>query len=323
MQIITIGKNDAGQRLDKFLTKALPNLPTSLLYKSVRLKKIKVNRKRCEISQRLSEGDEIELFLKDEFFEKAPADEAFKTLTPKLSIVYEDENILLVNKRAGMIVHSDDKEEQNTLIDHIKAYLFKKGDYRPEDEQSFAPALCNRIDRNTQGIVIAAKNAESLRLINEVIKSRTVEKKYLAVCHGILDSKEAIWSGFLTKNAADNLVTVYEKPPKHLPRSEVKEIRTKYRVLNERNTLSLVEVTLLTGRTHQIRAHFASKGHALVGDGKYGINKTDRQKGYKYQALASYSLAFTFPEDTLLSYLNGKTFSLNKADIWFIHELFS
>lgn len=322
MQIIKIKKNDAGQRLDKFLFKALPNLPASMLYKSVRTKKIKLNRKRCEINTVLCEGDEIELFLKDEFFEKKEAESAFRVLTPHIDVVYEDENILLVNKRAGLIVHSDDKEDQNTLISHVKAYLYRKGDYDPDSEQSFAPALCNRIDRNTAGIVIAAKNAEALRLINEAIKERRVDKRYLAACHGILTKKEDTLFGYLTKNADENLVTVYARKPRSCRESDIKEIRTRYRVLCEKNDLSLVEVELLTGRTHQIRAHFASIDHALVGDGKYGINKADRARGYKFQALASYKLSFTFPENTTLAYLNDRAFSLPTASVWFVKELF-
>lgn len=322
MQILKIAKNDAGQRLDKFLKKALPNLPASMLYKSVRTKKIKVNRKRCEINTILSEGDEIELFLKDEFFEKKAQEEAFRVLTPHIQVVYEDDNLLLVNKRAGILVHSDDKEDTNTLISHIKAYLYRKGEYDPDREQSFAPSLCNRIDRNTAGIVIAAKNAETLRLLNEVIKNRTIDKRYLAACHGVLEKKEATLSGYLVKDHKNNLVTVYTKKPSGILSHEIKEILTKYRVLAEKNGNSLVEVELLTGRTHQIRAHFSSIGHPLVGDGKYGVNKADRAMGYKFQALCSYRLTFTFPEDSHLSYLNGKRFSLDPESIWFIADLF-
>ena len=322
MHIIRIEKNDAGQRLDKFLTKALPNLPTSLLYKSVRTKKIKINRKRCEINTILAVGDEIQLFLKDEFFEKKQSNDAFRVLTPHIEVVYEDENILLVNKRAGMIVHSDDKEEQNTLISHIKAYLYRKGEYDPDREMSFAPALCNRIDRNTVGIVIAAKNAEALRLLNEAIKNRTVDKRYLAACHGSFAKKEDTLRGYLTKDSDKNLVTVYTKRPQNAKESEIKEIRTRYRVIAEKNSLTLVEVELLTGRTHQIRAHLASISHPLVGDGKYGINKNDRARGYKYQALASYRLTMHFPEDSLLAYLNSRAFSLPTESIWFVADLF-
>ncbi len=318
MHSFIIKKNDSGQRLDKFLSKALPSLPQSLMYKYIRTKKIKVNRKRCEISTKLSEGDEILLFIKDEFFEKDAPENAFRKLSPKLSLVYEDENILLVNKRAGMLVHSDDSEDVNTLISHIKAYLYNKGEYNPDDELSFAPALCNRIDRNTEGIVIAAKNAEALRLINERIKSRDIKKKYLAAVHGRLSQKEGVLKGWLTKDGGKNLVTVY----KEKPRFPAKEIITGYKVLKEKDDYSLVEVDLITGRTHQIRAHFASIGHPLVGDGKYSVNKSDKEKGIKFQALASYKVTFAFDSDDCLSGLSQKTFAIDRSKIWFVCELF-
>ena len=179
MRILTVRKNDAGQRLDKFLSKAVKGLPMSLMYKFIRLKKIKVNRKRTDQKYMLAEGDEIQLFIKDEFFDSPEKDtSALYTITPKLSVVYEDENIMLLNKRPGVLVHEDTDAGENTLIMHIKAYLCQKGEYDPDGEQSFAPALCNRIDRNTGGIVIAAKNAEALREMNEKIRNDEVRKFY-------------------------------------------------------------------------------------------------------------------------------------------------
>ena len=196
MRELKVGKNDAGQRLDKFITKAL-DIPMSLLYKSIRTKKIKLNRKRAEISDKLCEGDTIQCFLPDEFFDKKVTKSTFENVTPHLDIVYEDENIMLLNKRPGVSVHEDEKGSTNTLITHIQAYLFNKGEYAPEDEQSFAPALCNRIDRNTGGIVIAAKNAEALRVMNEKIKNREIDKFYLASVHGIPKPESATIKGFL------------------------------------------------------------------------------------------------------------------------------
>ena len=318
MRELKIGKNDAGQRLDKFITKAL-DIPTSLLYKAIRLKKIKVNRKRAEISTKLSEGDVVQCFLAEEFFKKSDTPPTLSNIIPKLSIVYEDENILLVSKRPGVSVHEDDDGGKNNLITHIQAYLFGKGEYSPEDEQSFAPALCNRIDRNTAGIVIAAKNAEALRVMNEKIKLREIDKFYLAAVHGTPKPKEALLTGYLLKDSKTNTVKVYDKNP---PR-DAKDIKTKYRVLSSKGELSLVEVELLTGRTHQIRAHMAHIGHSLLGDGKYGVNREDRQRGYKYQALCSYKLRFSFNterESTLLDYLNGKEFTVPKEEIYFLSE---
>ena len=316
MRTLIIKQNDAGQRLDKFLAKAVKALPKSLMYKSIRTKKIKVNRKRTEIGYILNEGDTVELFLAEEFFEERAVEEAFMKLTPHLDIVYEDEHILLLDKQPGLIVHSDDSEEVNTLISHVKAYLYRKGDYNPADEQSFAPALCNRIDRNTGGIVIAAKTAEALRVMNEKIKNDELSKFYLAAVHGNLPKKADTLHGWLKKDSANNIVDIVTTP-----RHGYKEIITKYRVLEEKRGLSLVEVELVTGRTHQIRAHMASIGHPLLGDGKYGVNRDDKKIGYKYQALFAYRLEFRFTTDSgALAYLNGKSFSISRDKIWFLKE---
>lgn len=316
MRTLYIKQNDAGQRLDKFLTKAVKALPKSLMYKAIRTKKIKVNRKRTEIGYILNEGDSVELFISEEFFSDTATEEAFMKLTPRLDIVYEDDNIMLLDKRPGLIVHSDDKEDVNTLISHVKAYLYRKGEYDPKNEQSFAPSLCNRIDRNTGGIVIAAKNAEALRIMNEKIKNDELSKFYLAAVHGHLPKKSATLTGYLKKDSANNVVDIISTP-----RQGYKEIVTKYRVIDEKRDLSLVEVELITGRTHQIRAHFSSIGHPLLGDGKYGINRDDKKLGYKFQALFAYKLEFRFKEHGgALDYLNGKSFSINRDKIWFLEE---
>ncbi len=319
MRNISIGSNDKGQRLDKFLSKALKNLPASLMYKLIRTKKIKVNRKRASPSQILLEGDTVQLFISEEFFDETKVDEAFMKLTPRLDIIYEDENIILCDKRSGMIVHPDENEQVNTLISHIKAYLYRKGEYDPAKENSFAPALCNRIDRNTAGIVIAAKNAEALRIINEKIKNREINKRYLCAAHGHFDKKHDILKGYLVKDGDSNTVKISKEPPKNT--ENVKTIVTEYTVLAEKNGLSLLEINLITGRTHQIRAHLSFIGHPLLGDGKYGINKDDRQKGYKHQALYAYMLTFNFATDgKSLSYLDKRTFTIDRSKIWFVGE---
>lgn len=323
MRELIIEKNDAGQRLDKFITKTL-GLPTALMYKSIRLKKIKVNRKRAENNTVLSEGDRVQCFLAEEFFARLDGESTEERLTlerikPKLDIVYEDENIMLLNKRPGVSVHEDENGGSDTLIAHILAYLYCKGEYKPDQEQSFTPALCNRIDRNTGGIVIAAKNAEALRIMNEKIKQRELDKYYLAVVHGTPAKREDTLYGYLTKDENSNTVKVYDRNP---PKS-AKQIITKYKVISSKGGLSLIEVELLTGRTHQIRAHMAHIGHPLLGDGKYGKNREDRARGYKYQALCSYKLRFSFKTDAgALSYLQGKEFSIPKNEIYFTKEFF-
>ena len=317
MRKLTIGKNDAGQRLDKFLTKAVKGLPMSLLYKDIRTKRIKVNGKRAKENQILAEGDEITLFIRDEFFDTPEKDDnALSNIKPKLSIVYEDENILLLNKRPGVLVHEDTAGGENTLILHVKAYLYGKGEYDPTAEHSFAPALCNRIDRNTGGIVIAAKNAEALRVMNEKIRDNEISKFYLCAVKGKMPKRRDELRGYLRKDSSNNMVTVSDRPFR-----DAKTIITRYEVLAEKNGNSLLEVDLITGRTHQIRAHMAHIGHPLLGDGKYGINRGERTKGYKHQALYAVRLRFDFKDsEGALGYLKGREFSIDENEVWFLKD---
>lgn len=309
-----IKANEANQRLDKFITKGMPNLPKSLMYKYIRTKRIKVNGKRAEISTRLSVGDVVDMYINDEFFEKSETRYDFMGASKNLDIVYEDDNIMLLNKKVGLLSHPDDSEYIDTLITRVKRYLYEKGEYQPDEETSFTPALVNRIDRNTAGIVIAAKTAAALRILNQKMKDRELHKYYLCVVHGELEKKSGTLLGYLIKDEKKNKVTVYTKM-----REGAKTIKTKYKVLKSKNDLSLVEIELLTGRTHQIRAHFASIGHPLLGDGKYGTNALNKKTGYKKQCLCSYKLAFDFTTDAEeLNYLNGKSFEI--GDVWFKDE---
>lgn len=316
MKELTIGANDAGQRLDRFLAKAVPLLPASLAQKYIRLKRIKLNGGRAQRDTRLNTGDILQLYINDEFFDKPRQDNAFLTVaSPKLTIVYEDENLILVDKRPGLAVHPHDGAEYGrTLIDHIQAYLYQKKEWNPRGENAFAPALCNRIDRNTGGIVIAAKNAESLRIMNDKIKDREIDKRYLAIVEGTPKPRDGSLKGYLFKDAVKNRVFVTDEP-----QAGAKSCRTDYSTLASRNGLSLVQCKLITGRTHQIRAQFAHAGHPLLGDGKYG--KLDKRFDRTYQALYSYRLTFDFPTDAgILEYMRGKSFQVESVD--FVTEYF-
>lgn len=305
MREFQINKNDSGQRVDKFLTKLLPKLPQSLMYKSIRNKKIKVNRRRCEISQRLEEGDTMQLFLAEEFFEM-DTDMRFLQADPHLDILYEDAHILLVDKPAGMLAHSDDAAFTDNLIDRIKHYLYRKKEYRPQEENVFSPALCHRIDRNTQGIVIAAKDAASLRLINEKIRSRQLDKYYVCAVEGHMPKRKDTVVLYHAKDHRKNQARLADRC-----REGYKKIQTGYRVLHRGTINDLLEVELFSGKSHQIRAVMAYLGHPLLSDVKYGAR---RERG-NHQALCAYKIRFHFAQGEELAYLDGKAFALDDEKI--------
>ena len=311
MKELRVNPNDAGQRLDRFVSKAVPLLPESLLQKYIRLKRIKVNGKGAKRDARLQTGDLLQLYINDEFFEKPREENSYlKVGTPKLNIVYEDENILLADKKPGVLCHSAGVWDYNTLIANIQAYLAQKGEWRPREENSFAPALCNRIDRNTGGIVIAAKNAEALRILNDKIRDREIEKYYLCAVQGRPRPPEGRLENYLFKDAQKNQVFVKAKPE-----PGAKTAVTEYKLLRSKGPLSLVECRLLTGRTHQIRVQMAHAGWPLLGDGKYGRERFNKDYDEKGQALYSYKLRFDFPTDAgILNYLRGREFQVEKVD---------
>ncbi len=321
MRRFELNDNDGGQRLDKFVTKTLKGLPPSLMYKYIRTKRIKVNGKRAVQNQMLASGDVVEMYIPDEFFTGDTDASEFSKVTPKLSIIYEDKNILLCDKKPGVLAHTGDEHENDTksiaaretLIFQIQAYLYQRGEYEPSDEASFAPALCNRIDRNTGGIVIAAKNAAALRDMNEMIRRDMIDKYYLCAVHGRTRNSERL-EGYLFKNTKTKTVTVSERETRGS-----KKIITEYTQLayNNERDLSLLKVRLVTGRTHQIRAHMNSVGHPLLGEGKYGVNRDDRRLGYAHQALYAYSVRFTGAVGTL-GYLSGRQYTAEADNIRFL-----
>ena len=326
MKEFIISKNDAGQRLDRFVSKAAPLLPSSLAQKYIRIKRIKVNGKGAKRDYKLVLDDTIEMYVNDEFFEIPNEESAYlKVSNPALDIVYEDNNIMLINKTAGALCHGDSGFDYSStvvykglpLISRVQAYLHKTGEWRPREENSFVPSLCNRIDRNTSGIIIAAKNAESLRIINEKLKLQEIDRYYLAVVHGKPTPPDATLEGYIFKDAVKNRVYV-TKNYQPGAKSAVME----YKTVESSGQLSKLECKLITGRTHQIRAQLADIGHPILGDGKYGDGRLDRKyaKDYKNsgQALCSYKLLFNFKTDAgILLYLRGKSFKLQNVNMPF------
>ena len=298
-----VEQETAGQRIDRFLSGEDTGLSRSALQALVADGHVLCNGRQVAKSLKLKAGDTILLEIPD-----AKPIEAVPQDIP-LEIVYEDEHLLLADKPQGMVVHADETEKVNTLINHIQAYLYQKREWNPRWENAFAPALCNRIDRNTGGIVIAAKNAETLRIINQKIRDREIDKRYLCITVGTPRPPQGEVSCFLLKDEKKKQVAVYHRP---VPGG--KTAVTRYRTLETREELSLLEVELLTGRTHQIRATMADLGCPLLGDGKYGDGQVNRRYGETRQALYSYRLTFDFPTDAgLLNYLRGRSFQVESV----------
>ena len=316
MRELVVKKNDANQRLDKFLLKKFKTMPKKMAYMYIRKKCVKVNGKKATPEVMLKENDLLTFYIKDEFFDNIQEENYEFLKAPKtLKIIYEDENIILLDKKPGVIVHQDKSYHFDCLLLRLQHYLYDNGEYNPKEENCFAPALVNRIDRNTGGIVIGAKNAESLRILNQKMKDRELHKFYLCLLINRPKKDNAILSDYLIKNEKTNKVTVLRNE-----KQGAKKILTKYSVLETNNNLTLCEVELLTGRTHQIRAHMSSIGCSILGDNKYGNKKLNQKYSLSKQCLYSYKLAFDFTTDSgILSYLDKKEFSTN--DIWFMDYL--
>lgn len=304
MRKFTAGINDDGVRLSRFCEKVCHNIPKSLLHKSFRNKRIKVNGKKQDAEYRIQQNDLIELYINDEFFTPTIGEKFVPVAYDNLDVLYEDYNILIIFKPTGLICHSDDKKQSN-LVDIIQSYLFEKGDYLPDNESTFTPALCNRIDQGTEGIVLAAKNYKALAEMNEIIRENLLLKQYLCVTK--TKPTDGEYHAYLTRDLTDKKVTVtsYETPIS-------KEIITDFKVVSVKDGLCLVECSLITGRTHQIRAHLAFLGYPVIGDKKYGkpVQALDSQ------LLSAYKILFkSLPPESLLAYLSNKEFKCKHCSV--------
>lgn len=296
---ITIGPNEGGQRIDKFLRKWLKDVPLSAIYKALRKGDVRVNGKKVKEKYSLVEGDLVEV----KYVQTEGKKEKFQRIDNNFKVTYEDDNMLLVEKWPGVLVHSDKKNGEPTLTDYVLSYLYDKGDYTPEKEVTFTPAPCNRLDRNTSGIVVFGKNYESLKLLNEMIRERRIEKYYVALVKGKV--KEGVHTAYISKDCDNNVSNVCAEP-----KEGTKKIAMEIKKLQSVGSFTLIEIDLLTGRSHQLRAHLSFLGNPIVGDSKYGdktLNSYFCNKfGLDYQFLYAYKVVFRdCPEK--LQYLENKT----------------
>lgn len=298
MKEFIIDKNGDGLRLDKFMARVLPMLGTGGIYKALRKKKVRVCGKHRDGAFRLSEGDNVCIYLNDELFESEREDFPWIYASDKIDVVYEDDNIIVADKPSGM-PSQDGDNSNDSLESRIRSYLYKKGEIRLDASPLFIPSLCHRLDRNTEGIVLAAKNAAAQRIINDKIKNREIRKLYLCKTEHMPKPASGEINGYLLKDGKERKMIFSEKK---IPGAVF--CSTIYKVV-KKGEPALVEAELKTGRTHQIRAAFAHIGCPLCGDVKYGAQK---EKNGKYQCLCAYKLIFCFNEDAKeLEYLNGKT----------------
>jgi 23S rRNA pseudouridine955/2504/2580 synthase len=299
---IEIGTNEAGQRLDKFLRKLLKDVPLSKIFKALRKGDVRVNGSKQKENYSLQINDVIEIKYIQSTKED-PKEKFIKVNASGMKITYEDSNILIVEKWPNILVHPDEKGKEASLTDYVLSYLNEKGDYLPENEITFTPAPCNRLDRNTSGIVIFGKNFEALRTMNEMIREGKVEKYYNALVKGKI--KDGLYKGYIHKNEEANISKIYDEKV-----NDSKEIAMEVKIIRTNGAYSLLEIDLITGRSHQIRAHLSHLGAPIIGDNKYGDRKLNsffaNKFGLDCQFLYAYKLIFRNTPDKL-EYLNNKT----------------
>lgn len=317
MKEFIISTADDGRKLEKWLIREMPTVGMGLRQKLFRQKCFKLNGKHVKGDAVLKKGDELKIYAPDELFEKPKKQDPFLSkIKPELNLIYEDEDIIIADKRPGLTAHPDANEKVNTLLTHVQAYLYRKGEYDSTDKRAFAPALCNRIDRFTGGIVLIAKTEIAMRIINQKIRDREIEKYYYCIAIGNFHKKCGVLDNYIVKKSDMKKVSVSARETSNGQRAQ-----TKYRVLCYKNGLSLVECELLTGRTHQIRAQMAFAGHPLLGDNQYGDPHANEKYNRGYQALYAYKLKFAFRgEKTALDRLNGREFTVPR--VRFVEEFF-
>lgn len=303
---IEIGANEAGQRLDKFLRKLLKDVPLSAIFKALRKGDIRVNGKKQKEKYTLEVNDVVEVrYIQSQKMTEKKGN--FVKVDPSgLKVAYEDNNMVVVEKWPGVLVHPDSNKKIPTLTDYVLSYLNEKGDYLPEKEVTFTPAPCNRLDRNTSGIVVFGKNFEGLRELNEIIREGRIKKYYNALIKGRI--KDGLYTGYILKNEEANISRIYDKKVK-----DSKEISMEVKTIQSDGAFSFIEIDLITGRSHQIRAHLAHIGNPIIGDNKYGDKKLNsyflNKYGLDYQFLYAYKLNFK-NVDGKLDYLKNKVITV-------------
>ena len=311
MKEITIAENEAGQRLDKFLAKYLNEAPKSFYYKMLRKKNIVLNGRKADGSEKLLTGDSVKFFLSDETIEKFSTNQ-IKRASARLDIIYEDEHVMLINKPVGMLSQKAEKEDVS-LVEYLINYLIDSGQVSVESLRAFRPSVCNRLDRNTSGIVAAGKSLLGLQQMGELFKTRSLRKYYRCLVKGQIKKGQHI-KGYLKKDERTNTVTVTSREVKDsLP------IETEYAPVTLFHDCTLLEVHLITGRTHQIRSHLACAGHPIIGDYKYGDRKVNdsfqEMYGLKSQLLHAYRLEFPLLKGALES-LSEQSFTAPVPDLF-------